>query len=922
MVDTLSPILTFNRGRISRLALARSDIQRARISAEVHHNFMTRTLGSMMLKPGMEYIGGIQNNSCAVFIPFVFDINDTALIELTSTAMRVWESDAVVARTGVSSTFTNPDFSSSDLTGWTDTDDSGSTSYWITGDFLGLVGTRYASARRRATVTVASTDQNVEHGLRVTIDRGLVTIKIGSSAAGEDYVEETALRPGQYSFAVTPSSDIYVEVAANTLYTSRVSEVSIESSGDMVIDTPWASTDLDLVRHDTSADVIFTACKGIQQRRIERRGARNWGIRKYEPEDGPFRIPNVGNIRLTPSALNGDITLEADAPLFRSGHAGSVFQITSIGQNVEASFTDEDQWTDSIRVSGVSNTRKFQYVVSALGSTVGTVRIQRSDGVEGNWINVTGLSFTSTIDSTHDDGFDNNITFYRIGIASGDFTGATSSDVATASLSYAAGGIIGTARINSVISATESSASVLIPMGSTTATETWREPDWSGFRGYPTATVIHEGRVWWAGKAKFWGSISDAYESFDPEFEGEAGPFNKSFGSGPVDNIPWMMSLGRLIIGTEGRIEQLKTSSLDEPLTPTNFALRPVSGNGATAVQAVAVGTRGFFIQRGGERAYEIIPPGTAGAADAYDYGAVDRTVLVPELGEPGFRRVAVQYQPDIRIHNIMGDGQVAILVSDPAENVSCWKTVSSTGANGVIEDVVVLPGTAEDRVYYSVKREIDGSTVRYLEKWATEPHARGGSSNRIADSFKLYHSTAGSSTVTGADHLVGQEVVLWGSAQATSATSTGVFLGTATVSSTGTFDITSTLAVTSTTVCYGLGYDAWWKSVKLAYASEDGSALTQRKKVETLGVILADVHADGLQFGRSTASTGVFDSLPRMIRHQRVSTDSVLREMDTPAFIFPGEWDTDSRVVLKASAPKPVTAMGLVMKIDTKAKV
>jgi hypothetical protein len=52
-----------------------------------------------------------------------------------------------------------------------------------------------------------------------------------------------------------------------------------------------------LVRFDQSADVLFVACEGHQQRRIERRGtspnARSWSVVLYQPEDGPFDLLNV-----------------------------------------------------------------------------------------------------------------------------------------------------------------------------------------------------------------------------------------------------------------------------------------------------------------------------------------------------------------------------------------------------------------------------------------------------------------------------------------------------------------------------------------------------------------------------------------------------------------------------------------------------
>ena len=43
-------ILAFNRGRISRLALARTDFARTQFSAEIQTNWMPRALGSMMLR--------------------------------------------------------------------------------------------------------------------------------------------------------------------------------------------------------------------------------------------------------------------------------------------------------------------------------------------------------------------------------------------------------------------------------------------------------------------------------------------------------------------------------------------------------------------------------------------------------------------------------------------------------------------------------------------------------------------------------------------------------------------------------------------------------------------------------------------------------------------------------------------------------
>ena len=140
---------------------------------------------------------------------------------------------------------------------------------------MGLSGTRYAYARRRQALTVTSSDANVEHGLAIGIDRGKVTLRVGSSTGADDYVSERTLKPGNYSFAVTPSSSIYVEFASNTEYTSRVSSIAVESSGDLVVPAPWTTAGIDDMRWAQSADVVFVAADGFQQRRIERHATRS-----------------------------------------------------------------------------------------------------------------------------------------------------------------------------------------------------------------------------------------------------------------------------------------------------------------------------------------------------------------------------------------------------------------------------------------------------------------------------------------------------------------------------------------------------------------------------------------------------------------------------------------------------------------------
>lgn len=113
-------LLAFNRGILSPLALARTDIERVALSAEVQTNWMPRLLGSMMLRPGTTYIGRTRNDLKARFVPFVFATDDTALLEFTDTTMRVWldeDMEELVTRDSVSSVITNGSFTTDLLDG-------------------------------------------------------------------------------------------------------------------------------------------------------------------------------------------------------------------------------------------------------------------------------------------------------------------------------------------------------------------------------------------------------------------------------------------------------------------------------------------------------------------------------------------------------------------------------------------------------------------------------------------------------------------------------------------------------------------------------------------------------------------------------------------------------------------------------------
>jgi len=889
-------ILAFNRGVISSKGLARIDLERMAMSSEIQRNWMPRVLGSMMFRPGLEHIGNTINNNVARQISFTFGVDDTAQLEISNVRMQVRIDDVLVTRPAITAAISNPEFAS-DVASWTDNDEAGATSSWVNdatwGGVLSLVGDDINAAIRTQQVTV--NEVGIEHAIDFSVVRGTATIRVGSTEGADNYISESYLGKGEHKLAFTPTGNFWIELSSTTEHEVWITSVDMSGTGDMFFISPWAEADLPNLRFDQSGDVIYVACDGVMTSKIERRNinGRSWSIVDYFPLDGPFRVQNTGPITITSGTISGQTTLTASKPIFRAGHATNhaLFRMGSQGQTVTEAISGADVFSDPIRVVGSESSRLFGIIVS--GTFVATVTLQFAFSTIGPW-NDQGSQWTAPISTTLQDGQDGQIIYYRIGVKAGNYTSGT----ATCTLTYTGGSIQGIARINGFTSATSVTASILKNLGSTSATRDWWESEWSAYRGYPTSVILHEGRLWFAGNDKIIGSISDAYESFDDNFEGDGGAISRTIGFGPIRVIHWLISMGRLLFGTSDNSANVasatmdgnnplgaRSNSFDEPLTPTNFNVK-------------TIGSRSVFVDRSKQRLYELTYN-----LDDQDYKSLDLSVFAPDFNAVGIVQIAVQTKPDIRIHCVRSDGTVGVLIFDRLENVICWIDIDSAGAGGLIEDVSVLPGTVEDQVYYIVKRTIDSSTERHLCKWALESEAIGGDLNKMADSFVIYDDFATTTPfTTELVHLKGETVVIWAD---------GKDVGTDVVTAGGA--LTSALAVAASKVVAGLSYTGQYKSAKLGAIT--GIGLLERKKVNRIGFIAENLHYQGLQYG---ADFDNLSHLPKVSKGQAMPDDHIYDNYHEDDFPFGGTWDEDSRICLQATAPRPCTILAAIAEFES----
>lgn len=898
-----SATLAFNRGVLSALGLARVDLTRYRMAAALMVNWMGRVLGSMMLRTGWAYLTATLGNQQAKTIPFIFSATDLARIEVTQGALRVLVQDALVTRPAVTAAVTNGSFAAN-LAGWTNSSEAGAAATWVSAGQVSLVGTSNNNAILDQQIAVNQV--GVEHALRIIVTRGPVVFRCGTALGDDSYINQTTLGTGTHSLTVTPTgASFWIRFMNAQVNASLLASCNIEAAGILTLPAPWQTTDLANLRWTQSGDVMYVGCRSRLQQKIERRSLRSWSIVNYEPVTGPFRTLNVTPVTLAPSAIQGDITLTANKPFFKPGHVGALFRLISVGQQVTAALAAADVYTNPIRVNGVGSQRAFAINVS--GVFVATVTLQYSVAAPGQWVDVE--SYTAPTTKNYNDTFDNQVIYYRLGIKPANYTSGT----ANASLSFSSGSITGIARITAYTDSQHVNAAVLRPFGATTATTNWNEGAWSAFRGYPQTPALMQGRLWWFGISIF-ASASDDYENFDDTLLGDSAPIIGQLDEGPVDNIYWALALQQLVLGTASAEVSCRSTFLGDPITPTNFNVMASSTQGSANVAALRMDKSGVFVQVSTQRLYALDLD-----VYSYSYKATELTLLVPDYNNVGIVQLAIQRRPDTRLHCLRADGTVAVMVYDVSENVTCWLELNTRGA---VEDISVLPGVGEDQVYYIVRRTVNGATVRFHEKWALESECTGLPIAKHADAHIVYSGPA-VTTIGGLGHLEGQTVVCWGWNTVTpfidgNGNTVGRDLGTYVVTGAQITGVTAPV----TNACIGLGYTANWQSMKQAFAAALGTPLNQPKRIDGLGLVLRNTHAQGIRVGRDFAHLDdiPYSDLPRLSSDDGAAPDldAILNDYDHRASAFNDIWSTDSRVCLQAAAPRPATCLAFTCGMTT----
>jgi len=961
MASVNPAVTTFQGGVIGGELHNRVDIQTYPSGSEVMTNFRPSLQGVMSRRPPMEHLDQfVDSDLKGRLFAFSYSVEASYLVLATEDGLSFYANDGLI---------TIPTVSAS-LSSWTD-QSTGAGSVTLVGTklFLDSDGAGNAVAEKVITVNQA----NTVHVIAFEVVHGPIDIRIGTTTGDDDLMAYTRLRAGFHRLAFTPTTGVaYVQFhhADNAGRVVR-DTVSILPGPTFYLPHPYIEDDLREIHTQQIRDVLYMTHVDYWPGRLERRGDRSWSFVRLLPDDGPFGDANTTTTTITPSATRGEVTLTASQDLFTVNDEGVLYALTAGGQLKTETATAADTYTDGIKVTGLDSTQRT-FTITITGTFVGTVRLQASSGNENSY-NDTAQSWTAPAAVTYNDAQANQTWYYRLAVKPGEFT--SGSIVMT--LSYQGGSTTGICRVIQYSSATSVIAEVIegTPFAGVGAVRTWKKGDWNAADGFPATVTDGFARLWFGRGAKVWASASDDFTNFAAGTEDDES-FAYQIAAPSSDAMRWLAMLNHLVVGTASLEKVGLGNTTSDPIGPANWQFLPGSEEGGANVQPVTATGSVLFVHRSRKKLMQFVQ--NPKALSETSYISVDLTARAPDIVDAEIIAMAVQREPERRIYVVLANGRLCELLfrREGELDVVAWNEVETSGR---VEDVCVLPREDEDVVYFIVRRRnAQGDWERVIERYGPERPLmdcdRYHLDAALAYALSKPETVAEPSGITGSITITTDDAafvvgdvgkVLWinnGRATITAYTSAvqvtatvtselmsddpcpanrwGIGTPTATLSGASHLEgktvrvwgdmadlgdfVVSSGAVTlpqSVSVAYlGLTNRSRWKSLKLAYGAQKGSALGMRKAIRAITLLLYRTGAS-FKFGQASGPSlkRAFDRL----RPIKIRTPETPYGEPVPLFsgesenAFDAKFDPDSRLVFEIDGPAPATVSGYVPTID-----
>jgi hypothetical protein len=289
----------------------------------------------------------------------------------------------------------------------------------------------------------------------------------------------------------------------------------------------------------------------------------------------------------------------------------------------------------------------------------------------------------------------------------------------------------------------------LPPLDAPPGAWTLEVPAWSPGRGFPRAISFHQQRLGFAGTLQqpltVWQSEVGEFERFGASALADSS-LEQEFSANQMNVILWMEPFRDLLVGTATAEHVLR--GVNGPLTPTNGEQLPQTRVGSDGVPPLRIDNALILLQRGRRLIKELAIDDVGQAVRGPDH-----TLIGDHITASGIVQWVMQTKPKAMLWAVRTDGTLIGLTYEQVENVRGWHRHTTQGA---FESVCVVPVNAPtdeqtEDVYVSVRRTVNGQTVRYIERFDKTLELDGALS---------YHGPL-ADEMSGLDHLEGLAVTV-----------------------------------------------------------------------------------------------------------------------------------------------------------------
>lgn len=351
-----------------------------------------------------------------------------------------------------------------------------------------------------------------------------------------------------------------------------------------------------------------------------------------------------------------------------------------------------------------------------------------------------------------------------------------------------------------------------------------------------------------------------------------------------VQRVRNIVPLTELLILTSGGEWKISTQNSDA-LTPSSVTVRPQSYNGCTNVQPVVVNNTGIYVRAQSGRLHDL-----AYNFEANGFKSNDLSLIAPHLFD-GFTIVdmCLTRTPVPVVWVVRNDGKLLGITYMPEQKVFAWHQHET---DGLFESIGAVNESGRDVLYVTVKRVIDGKTLRYIERL----------SDRLVDTLEesfivdsgLTYSGSAATTISGLHHLEGETVV---------ALSNGAVVRNLVVT-----NGSITLPQSATLVHIGLPITSRIKTLPISF---EGPALGQGLAKNVNKTIMRVYRTSGLMVGYDENNLVQFKQ--RTTEPYGSAPDWITDEIEVQ--VKP-DWNSSGQMIIQQTDPLPVTVLSMVQEV------